>query len=412
MRFPDAPGARRTTLVLVHLAMLLGACGESAVPVPAVAVRDSAGIRILEHSAEALAQLPEWQVAAEPSVSIGGSPDEAVELNEVIAGYLGPDGGIVFGDGPSREIRIHAPDGSHLRTLGRHGAGPGEFSTITSVWGRGDSTAVYDISAKRLTVAPNDGSPPRIATLRHSGLLTSLQGSADGRLVTRRLDTDALTAVGAASTRVPELVLVFSPDGNSTDTIQSIPGPALYLPPESPGWSGPAPVGLGPESQLLVMGDSIVVGTNESYELVTYDLAGAPVRIVRIAMAGRPIEKRDVELARQDAWEEFQPRSGVMPEEIASQYRSFLDQQRYAEQLPFYETLAVDLAGNLWVGDYARPGETEERFTVFAGDGSLVARVRLPPGLHFLAAGREAILGLWRDPDGVEQLRVYPFARE
>jgi hypothetical protein len=238
-----------------------------------------------------------------------------------------------------------------------------------------------------------------------------VQGSADGRLVTRRLDVDALTAVGDASTRVPELVLVISPDGSSTDTIFAVAGPALYRPSESPGWDGPAPVALGPETVMLVTGDSIVIGTNESYELAMYDLAGRPVRIIRVAVPARPVEDEDVELVRKKAWEEFEPRSGEMPQQMISDYRAFLDDQRYAEQLPFYGVFAADPAGNLWAQDYPRPADAEERFTVFDRDGELIARVRLPPGLHFLAAGDDAILGLWRDADDVEQLRVHRVIR-
>ena len=61
----------------------------------------------------------------------------------------------------------------------------------------------------------------------------------------------------------------------------------------------------------------------------------------------------------------------------------------------------------MWVQDFARPGDSDERFTVFTADGSPVARVTLPPGVRFLAAGRDAILGVWHDADGLEQLRVY-----
>ncbi|HEU4827641.1 MAG TPA: hypothetical protein VFT04_00465 [Gemmatimonadales bacterium] len=374
-------------------------------------VRDSAGIRIVEHSRAAWEQRQEWAVAAEPAVTIGGSGDPADDLNEVVGGYLGQNGEIIFADGPARAIRIHAPDGSQLRSLGGRGAGPGEFSSITALWPRGDSTAVYDISAKRLTVAPHDGSPPRIATIRSSGLLQWMQGSADGRLVTRRADVEGLLAVGAASTRIPEFILVISPDGSSTDTILTIAGPALYQRAEASGFSGPAPVGLGPDSEILVLGDSIVIGTNESYALTTYDLAGRPVRIVRIAVPAPPVEGQDIELVRQKAWEEFEPRSSGMPEEMVTQYRAFLDDQRYAGQFPFYGVLAADPAGHLWVQDYPRPADAEERFTVFDREGRLVARVRMPPGLHFLAAGDDAILGLWRDADDVEQVRVHRLIR-
>ncbi len=393
------------------LAAALTACTESAPARAAVTMRDSAGIRIVEHSMDALAQLPEWRVSAEPGISIGGSADAADELNEVVGAYLASDGTIVYADGSALEVRIHAPDGTRVRTLGRRGAGPGEFRNITSIWGRGDSSAVYDMSAKRLTVVPHDGTTPRIAALRHSGFLTSVQGSASGRMITRQLDVAALTGIGAATGRVPEHVLVISPDGSSTDTILTIPGPALYLPPDSPGWEGPAPVGFGPESEILVMGDTIVIGTNDAYELTTHDLSGTPLRIVRIAAPARGVEQHDIERAREAAWAEFEPRAGNMPPEIVTQFRSFLAGQRYAERLPFYGALASDDEGNLWVQEYQTVEDGAERFTVIGPDGSLVARVTLPPGLHLLAAGHGQVLGRWRDPDGVEQLRVHALSR-
>lgn len=394
----------------VALAALLAACTDSP-PAPAAAtVRDSAGIRIVEHPAGALAELPEWRVSAEPAVSIGGSPDAADDLNEVVGGYLAPDGAIVYADGAAHEIRLHGSDGTHIRSLGRRGSGPGEFSNITSIWQRGDSTAVYDMSAKRLSVLAHDGSPPRIAVLRHTGFLTWVQGSADGRLITRRLDLDALSGVGAATVRVPEHVMVLSADGSATDTILTIPGSAFYLPSESPGWEGPASLGLGPESALLVLGDSIVIGTNQSYELAIHDLAGRAVRIIRLAAPARSVEELDIERARQAAWEEFAPRAANMPPEIVTRFRSFLADQRYAEHFPFYGTLAADHAGNLWVQEYP-DGAVGERFTIIGRDGTLVARVTLPDGLHFLAAGDGRVLGVWRDADGVQQLRVHTLTR-
>ncbi|MGE5925888.1 MAG: hypothetical protein ACM357_00925 [Gemmatimonadota bacterium] len=374
-------------------------------------MRDSAGIRIVEHPGAALARLPEWRVSAEPALTIGGSTDDAESVTEVAGAYLTPDGTIVYADAAAHQVRIHSPDGAHLRSLGRRGTGPGEFSHLTSLWRRSDSAAVYDMSAKRLTVAPLDGSPPRTAALRHAGFLTSVQGSADGRMVTRQLDAAALAGVGADAARVPEHVLVISPDGRSADTILTIAGPATYLPPESPGWDGPAPVGFGPESQLVVIGDSILIGTNEAFEVTTYDLAGTPVRIVRVDAVARAVEADHVNRARQAAWEEFEPRAGNMPPEIVAQFRAFLHAQRYAERFPFHGALATDLAGNLWLQEYAAPGDSQERFTIVGRDGALVARVTLPPGLHFLGANDAHVLGLWRDPDGVQQLRLHAFTR-
>ncbi|HLS48320.1 MAG TPA: hypothetical protein VK012_07350 [Gemmatimonadales bacterium] len=375
-------------------------------------MRDSAGVTIVEHSAAALERLPEWSVAAEPDLTIGASADPADDLTEVAGGYLTPAGEIVVAEGSAREIRIYAPDGSLRRTLGRQGTGPGEYSALTSVWRQGDSTAVFDMSARRLTVAPNDGSMPRVIPLGRTGLLESVQGTAGGRLVTWRLDGDSLMAVGSGSVRVPQHVLVISSDGAAVDTVLSVDGPLFYLPSASPGWSGPAPVGLGPDTRMRTIGDSIVIGTNNRYELVTYDLAGRPVRIVRMAVPARAVEEDDVEFLREAEWEEFQTRFSEMPAEIVAQYRGFLENQRYAETMPYYDMLAADPAGNLWVQDFPRPAERYQRFTVIAPDGALLARVRLPDGVELLSAGDSAIVGVWRDQDDVPRVSRYRLTRE
>ncbi|HEX6643791.1 MAG TPA: hypothetical protein VF037_03890 [Gemmatimonadales bacterium] len=391
---------------------LLTACSGSPPAAPAVTLRDSAGIRIVEHSAEAFRRLPEWEIAAEAAVTVGGAGAPDDDLSEVAGGYLAPDGTIVVADAAAREIRVYSADGSIRRSLGRQGSGPGEFTIITSVWQQGDSTAVYDMSAKRLTVLPNDGSPPRVVPLGLTGLLESMQGAARGHLVTSRLDVQALLGVTSETERVPMHLLVITPDGEAIDTVATVQGPAFYLPADSPGWSGPATVGLGPETRLLAVGDTILVATNERFELVGYGLDGRPATIIRVAVPRRPVTQEDVELSRRQAWEEFEARARNMPPEITAQYRSFLEAQRYAAHLPFVGSLAADAGGNIWVQEYPRPGDDADRFTIVGRDGALLARATLPAGLELLAAGNDRILGLSRDADGVQQVRVHRLGRE
>ena len=89
---------------------------------------------------------PEWQLI--PVVSIGPSsvteqetPDEFGWVSSVA---LGPDGTVFVADGVNHEIRVFGLDGAHIRTFGREGEGPGEFTSIYSIAWVGDRLLVFD----------------------------------------------------------------------------------------------------------------------------------------------------------------------------------------------------------------------------------------------------------------------------
>ena len=95
---------------------------------------------------------PAWQLT--PVVSIGPksvteeeTPDE---FGRVSAVALGPDGTVFVADIVNSEIRVFGLDGSHLRTFGRGGEGPGEFRSIYSIAWVGDRLLTYDPSLGRI----------------------------------------------------------------------------------------------------------------------------------------------------------------------------------------------------------------------------------------------------------------------
>lgn len=96
-----------------------------------------------------------------PVVSIGprtladtGSPEEFGGVNSVA---LGPDGEVFVADGRNFEVRVFGLDGSHRRTFGRQGGGPGEFSDLYSLVWVGDRLLTLDPAQGRITEFSADG---------------------------------------------------------------------------------------------------------------------------------------------------------------------------------------------------------------------------------------------------------------
>ncbi len=71
----------------------------------------------------------------------------------------------------------------------------------------------------------------------------------------------------------------------------------------------------------------------------------------------------------------------------------------------------VDVVGNLWVRDYNRPGDHSSRWSVFDSEGRFLGPIALPDGLMPLDIGDDYVLGLWRDTDDVDHVRMYDLVK-
>ena len=109
-----------------------------------------AGVVHVRHSADAA----HWRLQEAASI---GSPEGPGSFGRVRSVVADGDGNVYVADAQVSEIRVFGPDGAHLRTFGRKGAGPGEFTELYSLAWIGDSLAALDPRAGRISLLSRSG---------------------------------------------------------------------------------------------------------------------------------------------------------------------------------------------------------------------------------------------------------------
>ena len=129
-------------------AALLAACTGSSRPVTSTTT-DSAGVRITTSSAPAFIDATRWTVDTIPLVDIGGSETDTTAQFDDVPGALLMGDTIVVADGSDLVLRYYDLRGTPLKTVGRKGAGPGEYQNIRSLRRVGDSLLIHDAQQER-----------------------------------------------------------------------------------------------------------------------------------------------------------------------------------------------------------------------------------------------------------------------
>lgn len=117
-----------------RLLLLLGVVGCSAVDSRepstwAVDTLSNGAIHVANSGVGLWDQESAWRLT--PDIVLGEIEGEgAAVFGSIRALQADDDGRIYVADGQANEVRIFAADGTHLRTVGRTGEGPGEFTAL------------------------------------------------------------------------------------------------------------------------------------------------------------------------------------------------------------------------------------------------------------------------------------------
>ena len=398
------------------LGLLLLACDRGAPPGD-ITERDSAGVRIIDHPAAALAAAPRWGLG-DPTVVItaAGTGDDGFSF---LAGALRtPDGRIVLADNQNDGTRflVYGPDGAFERRLGRSGGGPGEFRNARILGLLGDTLVLYDFQGLRVTRMRADGTLIGTAELARLGMakVGMVNGVlADGRILSTPMSFQDTTDHGDGTYRQAGGALAIDPATATLDTLQVFPGNEVAMIAMELGGmrrSMPGPLGYGKRTLYASAGGSVHVATNTTAEIASYALPWALTRLIRVAKRPPAVDQaaRDAQLA--EALANIDGISGV-PEAFKTSMRETVRRARFADSMASYQSLLAGADGSLWAREMRSVADSTPHLLIFGPDGHLQARADLPPGARLLwTDGAQALVAM-TDENELPRLELRPVER-
>lgn len=382
---------------------------------PAVTIRDSADIEIVENDAPSWGEGDSWTVATEPEIVIGGyrgageTPDSSHLVWSVADVAPLSDGRVAVLSSREKKLLLFERTGEFARSIGREGRGPGEFGHPLHLQVLpGDTLVVWDFM-----LGP-------ISYFDPSGQL----------LRDWRIDVGALFAtVRRVSERVPESV--FLPLGDGSFIVQTFLSPVdsplpVGVPFRSPieflridssytvhslgqwarrevvlqeGLTTLVPFAFGVHLAAGVGPPSVYITNSDQYEVQRFSTTGTLSRIIRRTADPIPITAEDIEEWKAGfslpwKWELWDEAMAKLPPR---------------EFRPPVVGLLVDSEGYLWVAD--RKDRARSEWSVFDPAGRWLGTLAIPLE-HVEWIGEDLILGVNTDPDtGVEVVQGYRLSR-
>lgn len=385
----------RSALLSAILLATASACFTKETTSDAVAVHDSAGVRVVEIPDSI--SLPTWSIDTVPETVIGDRPhDPAHELFRVRAAIRLSDGDIAIASQGSSDIRIFDASGDHLRTFGRKGQGPGEFAFLNGMVAAGDSLFVYDWQQQRASEFSLTGELLRTIHLPFTRA-ASVGRLSDGAFVS----TSFLGGVPRrprGTQRDSTAIEIIHPSAGK-DTIAA----AIALEWYSHGDNGvPTILPFAKHTYVAAAGEYVDVAVSDETGLRRYASNGVLKRVVRIERAPQAITDADWERAKGIFLGDF-------PEQLKPEQEERWKSVPRAGHLPFFRGLVADADGDIWVREFSI-GTAWTTWLVIQPDGLPWGRVRIPTGTGLMQAGRDRVV-LLRNADQGQTVSVHRLSR-
>lgn len=385
---------------------LLAACDASSAPAATIAI-DSAGVEVV--ASDPLNSDATCYLGAEPIFRVGDDEsDEAHWFSSIRGVGRLSDGSVAVVDRTSAEIRIFDEMGRHLRSMGRPGEGPGEFSNPWKLWILpGDTLWVGDYRPWRYQVFTASGEWVRAARLDPVYPNPTRQGGVLDNGISINTTEGWSTQRGDFST--PDTLVV-----ELHDTGGRMMGTLAYLPTSPVGRIQVTEVAglvlrpiFAPSAFVDARGGTIALAVSRDTEVRLLDDSFRMRRIIRWSDPDRAVTGADVQAWRDDY---IESRGGRNSPEWDERDEARIDPQiPVADNFPAMSGVRIGRDGRLWVLPYQRPRADRVRWMAFEPDGAFLCHLEsAQTGLATYEFGKDYWLGVHSDELGIQTAVMYP----
>jgi hypothetical protein len=299
-------------------------------------------------------------------------------------------------------IRVFAPDGGLLRSIGRQGQGPGEFDALTSVEVMpGDSIYAFDAGTSRVTVfEPRAWRPAYTVRLGREQMFSPFEVHRvrEGRSLVARFEA-AYSEFDerAKKGRRLSVIRLLNADGSlSRDSVLSVPERENLVLHDPEGVSV-NPFGRG-MSFAMASRDRLVAAWSDSLRFDVYSVDGRHLQTVRPEWS--PPRRRITAAERDSVVADLA--NELVPE--ASIRRAV--EEHGATTWPLVQGMIVDDQDRVWMGITGGRGEPHH-WTAFDMRGARVAQVDLPVTARLRLVRGSTAYAVDLDENDVPQVVVY-----
>jgi hypothetical protein len=309
------------------------------------------------------------------------------------------------------KIRWFNREGDLLLEAGGKGEAAGQFRGIGLVGVNADTLFLWDHQLDRGTVYSPEGKLVRNFTLTWGAgpetprfgfvpaaiyangdfLVSGRTGAASGDASGYRRDVIPLARANAAGIVDSAFALV---PGNES-VVASTAGFVSLL-------SRP----FGAQTAVTTAANATIVSVGDREDVFRFNPEGDLATIARIIRPRRAIPPEDLKRHGQRRGQQMQE----LPEEMANAVGAAFVRAGVPASLPFHDRVLVDANGYIWLREDVgseRANSVDQRWLVLDETGPWLGVVTTPKGFTIHQITDSEIVGVWRDVDGVEYVRVY-----
>lgn len=389
--------------ILVVLAALVVACGTGRPEGNGVVV-DSAGVRIVTSSVPRWPEGRGWQVDSAPVQVVGdASRTDGALLVDVRGAHRFADGRLAVVVSEDRQVVYFTADGAASQRTD----GVGTFVRPHLFATAGDSLWIWDSGTRRVTVLDPAGAVVRTAEIR-DGVVPGGR-FADGTLL---LTSRPVLGPGEGIGLRRDGIAFFVADADGVgrpDTLAIVPGTEMVVASTS-DFVAAFPRPFGAQAALAVAGRWVQVAAGDSDEVLRITPEGRLGQVWRLARPRRaiPLEGIREHGLRRTA------QITQLPPAVAERVVDAMVEAGLPGAMPTFDQQLIDATGHTWLREDAGPERREtlpQRWLVLDPDGTWLGSVVTPRGLTIVQVTGDRIVGVWRDPNGIEEVRVHRLRR-